>query len=125
MPRLVVACLIAGLLTPATLFSQYGRRRIPMAGNVPGMDLPAATFQGNLRAVTKKDLTIDVKDASDQSLTFRISHKTKFIKDGKEIKRSALEVGTLVAVDATRDPDQKFSALNVIVNPPKPKPAEQ
>jgi len=96
-----------------------------MAGNVPGMDLPAATFQGNLRAVTKKDLTIDVKDASDQSLTFRISHKTKFIKDGKEIKRSALEVGTLVAVDATRDPDQKFSALNVIVNPPKPKPAEQ
>jgi hypothetical protein len=126
MSRVVVVSLLAVLLVPALLLSQYGRRtRFPTAGNVPGTDLPAVTFQGNLRALTKKDLTIDVKDATDQSLTFRISHKTKFIKDGKEIKRNAVEVGTVVAVDATRDPDQKFSAVNVIVNPPKPKTADQ
>ncbi len=120
----MVACSIAALLAPALLFGQYRRMRGPVAGTTPQSDLPAVTFQGSLRAITKKDLTIEVADASDQSLTFRITHKTKFTKDGKEIKRADISVGTLIAVDATRDPDQKFSALNVLVNPPKPKPAE-
>lgn len=126
MPRFIAACALVALLAPAPVFSQYGygRRRIPSA-NPTVSDLPAATFQGNLRALNKKQLIIDVVDTADQSLTFRISKKTKFLKDGKEIKLKDVSVGTLVAVDAQRDPDQKFSALNVVINPPKPKPAEQ
>ena len=128
MQRIIAACVLAGLLTPALVFSQYGygrRVRGPIAANPNVTDLPAATFEGNLRAISKKELSIDVVDAEEQSLTFRVSRKTKFLKDGKEIKLKDVPTGTLVAVDATRDPDQKFSALNVVVNPPKPKPVEQ
>jgi hypothetical protein len=128
MPRFIAACVLAGLLAPALMFSQYGygrRVRGPVAANPSVSDLPAATFQGNLRSLNKKQLIIDVVDAEAQSLIFRVSKKTKFLKDGKEIKLAEVTPGTIVAVDAMRDPDQKFSALNVIVNPPKPKPAEQ
>jgi hypothetical protein len=128
MQRIIAACFLAGLLTPAIVFSQYGygrRVRGPIGANPTVSDLPAATFQGNLRAITKKELQIDVVDTEQQSLTFRVSKKTKFLKDGKEIKLKDVTTGTLVAVDATRDPDQKFSALNVVLNPPKPKSAEQ
>src|SRR5580704_210894 len=109
MPRIIVACLLAGILAPALLLGQYGygrRVRGPIGANPNVSDLPAATFQGNLRAISKKELRIDVVDAEEQSLTFRVSKKTKFLKDGKEIKLKDVTPGTLVAVDAMRDPDQ-------------------
>jgi hypothetical protein len=124
MPRFVVAWALAVLLIPALMFSQYTRRR-PYPGTNPSIyDVPAVTFTGNLKMINKKELRIDV-DSEEQSLTFRVTKKTHFLKDGKEIKLADVNPGTLVAVDATRDPDQKFSALNVVVNPPKPKPADQ
>jgi len=115
--------LTALLLSPAALaqYPGYGRPRPWIYGPNPGVNgEPAVTFQGNLKVLGKKELTIDVA-TEQQSLTFRITRKTHFFKDGKEIKPAAVSVGTVVAVDAVRDPDQKFSALNVIVNPPKPK----
>jgi hypothetical protein len=124
MPRTRLAWIIVGLLTPALMFSQYTRRPRGYPTNPSVYDGPAVTFQGNLKALSKKELRIDV-DAEEQSLTFRVSKKTHFLKDGKEIKLADVPLGTLVAVDAMRDPDQKFSALNVVVNPPKPKPADQ
>ena len=110
------------LLSPALIFSQgvYGRRTRGPLTNPGGYDGPAVTFRGNLKAISKKELRIDA-DSEQQSLTFRITRKTHFFKAGKEIKLSDVTVGTLVAVDAVRDPDQQFSALNVTVNPP-PKP---
>lgn len=127
MPRIIVAWAIAALLTPALVFSQgnYGRRRGPYATTNPGTyNVPAVTFQGNLKVLNKKELRIDV-DSEEQSISFRVTKKTHFLKDGKEIKLADVSLGTIVAVDATRDPDLKFSALNVVVDPPKPKLAEQ
>ena len=122
MPRVVLFCLFAFALASASALGQYG---YGLDGKIPGSDIPAGTFQGKLRAITKKDLTIDVADTADQTLTFHITHKTKFIRNGKQIKPGDVQPGTFVAIDAERDPDQKFSALNVIINPPKPKPADQ
>jgi len=82
------------------------------------------TFQGKLKVLTKKELIVEV-DSGEESLTFRILKKTRFLKDGKEIKPADVTPGTVVAVDVARDPDQKFSALNVIVSPPKPKAVAQ
>jgi hypothetical protein len=128
MPRIIAVWALAAILAPALLFGQYGYgRRMPGAygtTNPGGYNGPAVTFQGNLKTLTKKELRIDV-DSEEKSLTFRISRKTHFFKDGKEIKPGDVAPGTLVAVDAVRDPDQKFSALNVVVSPPKPKPADQ
>ena len=127
MPRIIAVWTLAALLAPALMFSQgtYGRRTRGTSTINPGAyNGPAVTFQGNLKSLNKKELRIDV-DSEEQSISFRISRKTHFLKDGKEIKPADVALGTIVAVDAARDPDQKFSALNVVVSPPKPKPADQ
>ncbi len=101
----IAAIWLVVVIAPVLMFSQYGRRtRGPLGSATPGYEGPAATFRGNLRALTKKELRIDVVDAEEQSLTFRVSKKTRFLKDGKEIKRTDVPIGTIVAVDATRDP---------------------
>ncbi len=121
MLRSIAAWSMAALLMPTLVFSQgvYGRRTRGPLTNPGGYGGPAVTFQGNLKAISKKELRIDV-DSEQQSLSFRITRKTHFTKDGKEIKLADVTVGTIVAVDAVRDPDQQFSALKVTVNPPKP-----
>jgi len=58
----------------------------------------------------------------DQTLTFRVSRKTKFLKNDLEIKPADIPVGTHLTLDATRDGDLKLSALNVMVAPPPAKP---
>jgi hypothetical protein len=127
MRTIIAACALTVLLAPALMFSQgtYGRRtRGANSTNPGGYNGPAVTFQGHLKSLTKKELRIDA-DADGESITFRVSRKTHFLKDDKEIKLADVPLETIVAVDAVRDPDQKFSALNVIVSPPKPKPAAQ
>jgi hypothetical protein len=111
---------------PALLPAQYGRRTRGTTTSGPGAyDVPAVTFEGKVKTVNKKELRIEAGVSGEDTLTFRITRKTHFLKDGKEIKPTDVAVGTPLAVDATRDPDQKFSALNIIVNPPKPKTADQ
>jgi hypothetical protein len=126
MRRIIAAWALPAFLAPALMFSQgnYGRRTRGVTTSPGVYDVPAVTFQGNLKALSKKELRINT-DADGQSLTFRITRKTHFLKDGKEIKLSDVPLEVAVAVDASRDPDQKFSALNVIVSPPKPKTADQ
>jgi hypothetical protein len=77
------------------------------------------------KRLTRKELRIEAGVSGEDSLVFRITHRTHFLKNGKEIRPTDVAPGTPVAVDAYREPDQKFSALNVVVNPPKPKAAEQ
>jgi hypothetical protein len=126
---MIAAWALAALLTPALIFGQYGYggRRVPYGPNGanPGVNgVPAVTFQGHVKVLTKKELIIDA-DSKEQALVFRVTRKTHFFKDSKEIKLADIPVGTLVAVDALRDPDTQFSALGVVVNPPKPKAADQ
>ncbi len=75
--------------------------------------------------LTKKELIVDLDKAGptedQQTLTFRLSKKTKFLKDDKEIKPADLAVGMHITVDATRDGDQKLSALNVMAPTPAAK----
>jgi len=125
---------LLALLLPARLPAQYSRRRGPVSAtaNSGPYGGPAVTFNGTVKALTKKELTVDLDrtdpGAERRSLTFRLSKKTKFLKDDQPIKPSDIEVGTHISLDATRDGDLKLSALNVMVAPPgKPgdKPAER
>lgn len=127
MLRLIAFCCLVALLAPAVLVSQAmptrrTRSRESGSGAV-GYNGPAVTFQGKLKVLTKNEIRIEV-DADQQSIDFRVSRKTHFLKDGKPIKPADISEGVTVAVDAVRDPDQKFSALNVVVSPPKPKSPE-
>jgi hypothetical protein len=121
MRRFLLVSVLAALVLPVLSTAQvgYGRRRGPVAATATSgpYDGPAVTFQGTVKSLSKKELTIDV-DAEEQSLTFRVIKKTKFLKDGKEIKLADIAEGTHVSIDATREGDQKLSALNVMVAPP-------
>jgi hypothetical protein len=72
-----------------------------------------------VKTLTKKQVIVDLDlpdpGAEPQSLTFRVSKKTKFLKDDQPIKLSDIEAGTHISLDATRDGDLKLSALNVRV----------
>jgi len=114
---LFTACLV--LVLPGPSHAQYYPRRGPASATVNAgpYNGPAVTFHGTLKAITKKQLIVDLDRNAPgdekESLTFRLSRKTKFLKDNKEIKPSDLAVGAHIMVDATRDGDQKLSALNV------------
>jgi hypothetical protein len=124
---------LVALLLPAKLPAQYSRRRLGSATATSGpYNGPAVTFNGTVKTLTKKELTLDLDPpdpgADRQTLTFRLSNKTKFLKGDQPIKPSDVEVGMHISLDATRDGDLKLSALNVMVPPPdKPgdKPAEK
>src|ERR1700677_862811 len=110
-------------MTAAVLPGQYlpgqcGRRRATAATATAGpYNGPAVSFNGTVKSLTKKEIIIDL-DSEEESLTLRRSGKTKFFKDDKEIKAADIPVGTHVTLDATRDGDQKLSALKVMVAPP-------
>ena len=125
--KLTTALALLTLASSGILLSQ-GTARHTKGTTTTGTstyDVPAVTFEGKVKTVDKKELRIDAGVSGEDSLIFRITHRTHFLKDGKEIKPTDVAPGTPVAVDAYREPDQKFSALNVVVNPPKPKTADQ
>ena len=120
----IILALLLISITVAPLPGQYGRRRSSVATATAGpYNGPAVTFHGTLKTLTKKEIVIEL-DAEQESLTLRRSGKTKFFKNDQEIKAADVPVGTHVSLDATRDGDQKLSAINVMVAPaPAAKPA--
>jgi len=123
MRHLAIFLVLLALLLPARLPGQYTRRRGPVSAtaNAGPYGGPAVTFNGTVKALTKKELIVELDrpdpDAEQQSLTFRLSKKTRFLKDDQPVKPSDIEAGTHITLDATRDGDLKFSALNVMVAP--------
>jgi hypothetical protein len=103
-------------MTAAVLPGQYSRRRSVATATAGPYTGPAVSFNGTVKSLTKKEIIIDL-DSEQESLTLRRSGKTKFFKDDKEIKAADVPVGTHVTLDATRDGDQKLSALKVMVAP--------
>ena len=103
-------------MTAAVLLGQYSRRRSVATATAGPYNGPAVSFNGTVKSLTMKEIIIDL-DSEEESLTLRRSGKTKFFKDDKEIKAADIPVGTHVTLDATRDGDQKLSALKVMVAP--------
>jgi len=134
MRHIAILTVLLALLMPARLPAQYSRRRGPTSAtaNSGPYNGPAVTFNGTVKTLTKKELIVDLDPADAeterQTLTFRLSKKTKFVKDDQPIKPTDIGVGTHISLDATRDGDLKLSALNVMVAPagkPGGKPADK
>ena len=112
---------ILALLLPVRMPAQYYPRRGPVAATATSGPYsgPAVTFNGTVKALTKKEIIVDLDPADSgadrQSLTFRVSKKTKFLKGDQPIKPSDIALGMHISLDATREGDLKFSALNVMV----------
>src|ERR1039458_3331484 len=113
MRYIAIFLVLLALLLPARLPAQYSRRRGPSSAtaNSGPYSGPAVSFNGTVKALTKKELVVDLDrpdpdpDAEQQSLTFRLSKKTRFLKGDQPIKISDIEAGTHITLDATRDGD--------------------
>ena len=77
---------------------------------------PAATMHGTLKRITNKAIVI-IGDG-DQSVEIVRTHKTKFLRDGKEIKPSDILVGSVLSIDVGKFPDLTPQAVNVMVDSP-------
>jgi hypothetical protein len=120
MRHIAILTMLLAVLLPARLPAQY-MRRLPSSAtaNAGPYSGPAVTFNGTVKTLTKKELIVDLDPpdpgAERQTLTFRLSKKTKFLKGDQPIKPSDIEGGTHISLDATRDGDLKLSAVNVMV----------
>jgi hypothetical protein len=120
MPKILRFVLLLGIVLPAILSAQgvYRTRR-----GAPGTPVPpaykdvAGSFHGKLKELTKKEIMIETGD--DQTVSMRVSGKTKFYKGNEPIKASDIDLETLVTIDASEEADLKLTAVNVIVDTPK------
>jgi hypothetical protein len=94
--------------------SRQGRTRQQMPNKVSDLETPVATFHGTLKSVSKKEIVLALPE--DQSIAFHISHKTKFVKDGKPIKPTAVAAGAPVTVEGKRDLLGNVEAVAVTVD---------
>lgn len=78
----------------------------------------AATFDGVFRSVESGRIVIEVQNG--QSMRLFVTGSTKYIREGKPAKLSALHDGDPVSVDAERDARMNMVALRVEVAKPKP-----
>lgn len=89
----------------------------------PTGNVPNPTFEGTLKMLTRKEILIQLQ--SEQTLTIRRDHKTKFVEKDKEIKPESIQVGTPLAIDVKEDLDLKPMAVRVVVNPSPPSEQKQ
>ena len=124
MRNVIVFSTLLALFSPALSSAQGGYSRRPRSGPATATSGPysgpAVTFRGVVKALTKKEITLDL-EGEEQTLTFRCSRKTKFFENDREVKPSEIAAGTHVTLEATREGDQKLAALEVIATPPAAK----
>lgn len=77
---------------------------------------PLVSMRGTLRSLDKKVILIEAGE--DRIVTFRRLKKTKFLKGAKEIPESDFKAGAAVLVEATRERNGEFDAVNVFLGEP-------
>jgi hypothetical protein len=131
MRKCLLACALVSALSAQTPVparqGRQGKQRQQPQNKVSELETPVATFHGTLRSINKKEIVLDL--AEDQSIAFHISHKTKFLKEAKAIKPTAIAAGAPVTVDGKRDLLGNVEAVTVTVDssktpPPGSKPPE-
>jgi len=107
------------LLLPLLTFPQNRRpaAKTRQAGGAPKEEaVPPVIMRGTLRSLNKKEIVIDAGD--DRIVTFRRMKKTKFLKGTKEIPDIELLAGAAIVVEANRERDGEFDAVNVFLGEP-------
>jgi len=122
MMRMLSIAVAVAVVVSAQMPSGARRGRQGKQGQtgISPLETPPATFHGTLRSATKKEIVLALPE--EQSVAFHISHKTKFLKDGKAIKPTAIPEGTTLTVEGKRDLMGNVEAVSVTVDPPAKSP---
>ncbi len=133
------------LAVQAPLFSQIGYPggypgQYPGGQRVPGIPLPfpvpggggqrgggrgtstetATTEHGKLRRLDNQ--TVEIETPDHRTVDFRRTGRTRFYRDGKEIKASELKIGDNVSVEGSQDQNGNLYARNVALEPASESP---
>ena len=76
------------------------------------------TFSGLLKLVTNKQIMIEPE--ADNDMTFVRSKRTRFVRDGHQIKGSSIPKGSAVSIDAVQKLNGELEAVTVTVNDAAP-----
>ena len=119
--RLLALLLVAlTLLFPTMAPAQggYARRRSvgpTSPGTLEVVKNVNVTFHGKLKDIDKKKLMIETEEG--HSVSIRLSGKTRFFQDDKQIKRSDIDLDAPITVDAREESDLSILASKVTVDP--------
>ena len=76
---------------------------------------PLATFSGVVQEIGDKK--IDLQDSDGNTLTFVLTHKTRYFAGNKKIKLSDIQAGDRLSIETKRFPDGELEAVNVRLEP--------
>lgn len=118
-------CAVVLLVFLAVNGSAQYRRRVPIEPTNPSGAVKdvQGTLHGKLKLITNKEIVF--QNGDDQSVSVRRTRKTRFMKDGKEIKPSSIEPDTAVSIDVVQDIDLKPMAITVTVDSARKASAQQ
>ena len=85
------------------------RKGKPQADSNKGQPLP--NFRGKLKRMDDKIVTLALDD--DREMDFRRTGKTKFFKDGKELKDPKFAVGDQISIEGPEDEHGYMTAVNI------------
>ena len=86
-----------------------GRSKPGKGSGTEGQPLP--NFRGRLKMMDNKTITLTLGD--DRTMDFKRTDKTKFFKDGDEVKDPKFNVGDQISVEGPEDDHGRMVALNV------------
>jgi len=91
-----------------------GLLALVMTAGALANNTPSPVFTGIVATVTRSDLAIRSDDGGNV-ISFSILHKTRFVKDGRRVDRSAVHPGDAVTIEASEDPTGHPSAITVTI----------
>jgi len=72
---------------------------------------PMPSFRGNLKQMDEKTITVELEDH--RVMQFRRNSKTKFFRNGDEIKSPKFDLGDQLSIEGPEDAEGYFTAVNV------------
>jgi hypothetical protein len=121
--RLALIPLALAAMSALGLEAQHGRRAGGSADSAARAPSPLRgviiSVHGKVKDLNKK--AIVVLDDDNKLMSLRHTSKTKFYRDGKQIKSFEIDLESVVTVDVSEDNDLKFLAIAVKAEPKEKK----
>ena len=120
-PASVVLVLIA-LLVEAPVAAQSRRGGVRQstskaAGTDPALSAAVATFNGTLKTITKKDVTVDLDSVN--TVEFKLSKKTEFYLGEKQATAKDMSPDSVVKIEGNKDGFGVLTAMRITVKAPE------
>ena len=117
----VVVLVFLAMLAESPVMAQSRRVRqstSKAAGTDPSLAVAVATFNGTLKAVTKKEVTVDLD--SGNTVEFRLSKKTEFYLGEKKVALNDLATESTVKIEGNKDGFGYLTATKITVKQETP-----